>query len=208
MTVQAVVFDIGNVLLNWDPEGFYDRTMGKVARVRLFRDVPLADMNLTIDRGAPWHETVEETAAHYRRWSREILCWRDRWGEMAAPLIDDSVELLRRLRTKGVPCWALTNFGRETFDHALTLYPALTEFDGAVVSGQLGLLKPEPGIYAVLEREIGLDPAALLFTDDRPENIAAAEARGWQTHLFDGSAGLAHRLVSEGLLQPTEIKAA
>ena len=208
MKVQAVVFDIGNVLLNWDPEGFYDRTMGKVARVRLFRDVPLAEMNLAIDRGAPWPETVEQTAAHHRRWSREIMLWRDRWGEMAAPLIDDSVALLRHLRGKGVLCWALTNFGRETFEHALTLYPALSEFDGAVVSGRIGMLKPEPGIYAMLEREIGVDPAAILFTDDRPENIAAADARGWRTHLFDGAGGLGHRLVSEGLLRETEIKAA
>ena len=205
---EAVVFDIGNVLFRWDPEGFYDRAMGKVARTRLFRDVALDKMNAEIDRGAPWHETVERTAAENRRWSSDILAWRDRWDEMASPVIDGSVDLLRRLRAKNVPCWALTNFGRETFEHAQQVYPFLRAFDGVVVSGRVGVLKPEPGIYAILERETGLDGDRLLFTDDRPENVAAAKARGWRTHLFDGPSGLATRLVSEGLLTETELRAA
>lgn len=200
MSVETVVFDIGNVLLNWDPEGFYDRKIGRVARTRLFREVPLEEMNARIDRGAPWHATVEETAARYRRWSRDILFWRDNWGEMAAPLMQDSVTLLRALRKAGVPCWALTNFGRETFDHALTLYPALAEFDGAIVSGRLGAVKPEPEIYEALERAAGVAPDRLLFTDDRPENIAAARARGWQTHQFKDARGLARHLAAERLL--------
>ncbi|SPJ23312.1 HAD family hydrolase [Palleronia abyssalis] len=208
MAVDLVVFDIGNVLLNWDPEGYYDRAMGRVARVRLFQEVPLNEMNLSIDAGAPWHQTVEETAEKYRRWKPEILAWRDNWGKMASPLIDESVAMLRALRAKRIPVWSLTNFGRETFDYACSVYPALTEFDGAVVSAHIGIVKPDPGIYEALERETGIAPGRILFTDDKRENIAAAAARGWQVHHFDGPRGWADRLVAEGLLSPSEARAA
>ena len=204
MAVDLVVFDIGKVLLEWDPKGYYDRAMGHVARVRLFRDVPLEEMNLSIDRGRPWHEAVEATAERYPRWRTDILSWRDNWHEMAGPLIPESVSLLRALRSKGIPCWALTNFGRETLAHAQTLWPELTEFDGMVVSGHERIVKPEPGIYEALERATQVPPGRILFTDDRADNIAAAEARGWQTHLFTGPDGWADCLVGHGLLTEAE----
>ncbi len=206
MAPEAVVFDIGNVLMNWDPEGFYDRAIGRVARTRMFHEVPLHEMNAQIDAGAPWHATVEETARAHRRWSRDILSWRDQWGEMASPLIEESVAILRTLREQGVPVFALTNFGRETFAEARRIHPALTEFDGAVVSGHVGMVKPDPGIYEVLERKSGIAPEALFFTDDRPENIEAAAARGWRTHLFEGAQGLRRRLAEEGLLPPEQAR--
>ena len=208
MGVDLVVLDIGNVLLNWDPKGFYERTMGRVAQVRLFNEVPLEEMNLSIDRGAPWAETVEETARKYARWGNDIRSWHTHWDKMAAPLMDDSVDLMRALRANGMPVWALTNFGKETFAYAQTLYPALTEFDGTVVSGHLGILKPEPGIYETLETRTGVAPSRILFTDDRADNIAAAEARGWQVHHFTDTRGWAQRLVAEGLLDPSDARAA
>ena len=201
MAVDLVVFDIGRVLLEWDPEGYYDKAMGHVARVRLFREVPLHEMNLRIDAGEPWHKTVEETALKHGRWNKDVLSWRDHWDKMAGPLIPESVSLMRALRSKGIPVWALTNFGRETFDYAQSLWPALTEFDGMVVSGHLGVVKPNPEIYAVLERDSGIAPERIFYTDDSAPNIRAAKARGWQTHLFDGPEGLATRLVAEGLLE-------
>ncbi|SFG87509.1 2-haloacid dehalogenase [Palleronia marisminoris] len=207
MAVDLVVFDIGRVLLEWDPEGYYDKAMGHVARVRLFREVPLHEMNLRIDAGEPWHKTVEDTASKHARWQKDVLGWRDHWNKMAGPLIPESVSLLRALRSKGIPVWALTNFGRETFEYAQSLWPALTEFDGMVVSGHLGVVKPSPEIYAVLERDTGVAPDRILYTDDSAPNIRAAEARGWKTHLFDGPAGLRQRFVDEGLLSPAEARA-
>ncbi len=205
MRPEAVVFDIGNVLLRWDPESYYDRSIGHVARVRMFKEVPLAEMNARIDAGAPWHETVEETAATYRRWGRDILAWRDHWDEMAGPVIEDSVALLRALRARRVPVFALTNFGRETFALARRLHPALTEFDGAVVSGHERVMKPDPAIFETLERRSGIAPERLFYTDDSPENVEAAAAQGWRTHLFEGAAGLALRLVEEGLLDEGDV---
>lgn len=204
MPPTAVVFDIGRVLIEWEPERFYDRTFGEERRRALFDRVPLHEMNLGVDRGDPFVASVEALAAAHPDYSEEILHWHQSWIEMASPEIPHSVRLLRALRTKGVPVFALSNFGRETFEIATSVYPFLREFDQAFVSAHLRCLKPEPEIYAHLERETGLPPEALLFTDDRPENIDAAALRGWHTHLFDRPETFAARLVSEGLLTPED----
>lgn len=197
---QAVIFDIGNVLVEWRPDALYDARLGRAERERLFAEVPLSAMNLDVDRGAPLGPSVEALAAAHPAWAIAIRWWHDDWDMMFSPVIDRSVRLLRALRAAGVPVFALTNFGAETFARAQRMHPFLTEFDRAYVSAHLGLLKPEPAIYAAVEADCGLPPGALLFADDRPENVAAAAARGWQAHLFDGPAGWADRLVAAGLL--------
>ncbi len=198
--VQAVVFDIGNVLIEWQPERFYDRVIGAERRRAMFDAVDLHAMNDRVDRGEHFRDTVMAMAAETPDWSLEIEMWHDRWIEMATPTIDRSVRLLRALRGAGVPVFALSNFGVQSFDLAVTHYPFLEEFDQRFISGHLRVTKPDAGIYAAVEAETGVAPAALLFTDDREENIEAAAARGWRTHHFTGPDGLADRLVIEGLL--------
>lgn len=202
--IDAVIFDIGNVLLEWDPVGFYDRRIGAERRAELFAAVDLDAMNLRSDRGEDLAELVKQTAAEHPRFADEIRCWHDNWLDMAQPDIPGSAVLLRALRRRGMPVFALTNFGVPTLAMADIAYPILTEFDCRFVSGELRMLKPEPAIYAHVETETGLAPDSLFFTDDRPENIDAAQARGWQTHLFEGPDGLAARLVAEGLLTREE----
>lgn len=130
--------------------------------------------------------------------------WHQHWLDMARPDIPHSVRLMRALRARGVPVFALSNFGLEPFAMARASYPFLDEFDQLYLSGALGVTKPAPRIYELLEQDCGIPPSALLFTDDRAENIAAAAARGWQTHLFDGPEGWANRLISQGLLTAKE----
>jgi len=204
MDVKAVVFDIGNVLIEWQPERFYDREIGPAARKALFADVDLHGMNDVVDAGGNWRQTVYDWAARYPAHTTAIRLWHDRWIELAAPVIPHSVHLLRQLRARGVPVFALTNFGIESFAYAKSIYRFLEEFDRAYVSGHLGLIKPDPAIYAAVEQDCGLDPAGLLFADDRADNIAAARARGWQGHLFTGPQGWADRLVAAGLLSREE----
>ncbi len=197
---RAVIHDIGRVLIHWDPHGFYDHEIGAEARARLFSEVDLESMNLRIDGGAPWRETVRATAGAHPEWAEAIHLWHDRWLEMASPAIDHSVRLMRALRARGVPVHALTNFGRESFAFAREHYDFFNEFDGAVVSGEHGVVKPEPRIYELVEEMTGLSGDALLFVDDNPDNIDAARARGWRVHLFEDALGWAARLVAEGLL--------
>jgi 2-haloacid dehalogenase len=161
-------------------------------------------MNERVDLGDVWADSVAALAREHPDWAEEIGHWHGRWIEMASPEMPRSVRLLRALRRKGIPVFALTNFGRETFDHAAAHYPFFREFDRAFVSGRLRLAKPDPAIYEVVERDSGLSGPQLLFTDDRPENVEAAARRGWRTHLFTGPGGFADRLVAEGLLSLEE----
>ncbi|MGL4310978.1 MAG: HAD family hydrolase [Paracoccaceae bacterium] len=205
MTVQAVIYDIGNVLIEWQPERLYDAVIGQAARERMFAALDLHGMNELIDKGAPFRETIYDWADRNPEWGDEIRMWHDRWIEMASPTIPQSLALLRALRGKGVPVFALSNFGIGSFDYALTHYPFLNEFDRKYISGHMRVTKPDPEIYRMVEADCGIAPAGLLFVDDRADNIAAAQARGWQAHLFVGPAGWAARLVAEGLLTASEV---
>lgn len=200
MTIRAVVFDIGNVLIRWDPVAHYDRVIGAAARRALFAAVDLHGMNLSVDAGEDLHDSVEALATRHPDHARDIRRWRDEWLDFVPGPIDGSVAILHALRAAGMPVFALTNFGTAPLAMADRAWPFLRDFDRRFVSAELRLLKPDPAIYAVLETATGLPPAALFFTDDRPENIAAAAARGWRAHLFDGPEGLSAALDAEGCL--------
>jgi 2-haloacid dehalogenase len=200
----AVVLDIGNVLIGWNPEAMYDARIGVEARRRFFAEVPIHAANVAMDAGAPFGPTLDSLAAAHPAWTREIGWWRTDWLDTLGPVLPASVSLQGALRARGIPVFALSNFGAETFEMARAAHPFLDDFDRAWISGRLGLAKPDPAIYAALEAGCGLPPDRLLFTDDKPENIAVAAERGWRTHLFEGPEGWAARLVAEGLLTATE----
>lgn len=203
---EAVIFDIGNVLIEWQPEARFDRFIGPARRAALFASVDLHAMADAIDRGAGFRESVAATAAANPDFADDILIWHDRWSELAGPAIDHSVRLLRALRRAGVPVFALTNYGDDSFSESAKVHPFYNEFDRHFISARLGATKPDARIYEIVETESGIAPERLLFTDDKAENIAAAEARGWQGHVFDGPEGWAARLVAARLL--TEDQAA
>lgn len=204
MTIQTVIFDIGNVLIEWQPERFFDSVIGPERRREMFAAVDLHGVNDEVDRGGDFRSLIYAAADANPELGDEIRLWHDRWIEIAAPAIPHSVRLLRALRTKGVPVYALTNFGKQTFDIAEPVYPFLGEFDRRYISGHMGVIKPAAVIYEMLEQDCGLPPDALLFTDDRADNIDAAAARGWHTHLFDGPQAWADCLVSHRLLTKKE----
>jgi 2-haloacid dehalogenase len=201
---QAVIFDIGNVLIGWQPELVYDARIGPARARAFFAEVPIHAANLEIDRGAPFRATLEDLARAHPDWSREVMWWHDDWLAMVTPVIEESVATLQALKARGVPVFALTNFGRETFELALQTFPFLGLFDQPFVSGRMGVIKPDPAIYAAVEAGTGLAPGAMLFVDDKVENIEAATARGWHGHVFTGWRGWAERLVAEGLLSASE----
>ncbi|WP_380056321.1 HAD family hydrolase [Falsihalocynthiibacter sp. SS001] len=204
MSVQAVVFDIGNVLIEWQPERHYDAKFGEARRREMFEAVDLHGMNDRIDMGGPFKDTIYDEAEKYSQYRAEIRDWFDSWIKMASPEIPQSVLLLRALRAKSIPVFALSNFGVESFAYAETVYPFLGEFDKRYISGHMEVIKPDQKIYEMVEADCGVAPAGLLFADDRVDNIAAADARGWQTHLFETPKGWAKRLVDEGLLTSEE----
>ncbi len=196
---KAVVFDIGNVLINWQPEKFYDDVCGVDRRRQMFETVDLHGMNDKIDRGADFRETVYQAARQYPDFASEIRLWHDRWIEIANPAIESSVELARRLRELGVRMMILSNIGRETYDIAAKHYAFLNDFDDHFISGHLGTIKPEPRIFEIVEQETGIAPEHLFFIDDRAENVSAARERRWQAHQFEGFKGLQRALGEVGV---------
>ena len=200
MPIEAVVFDIGNVLVEWNPERYFDSKIGVTRRKALFAEVDLHGMHDGVDRGGDLATIVQDCARQHPDWAEDILIWRDDWIDMVGPVIEPSVVLLQELKARGVPVFALTNYGHGTFDMSVPKFPFFKEFDRTYVSGRMGVVKPSAEIYRRVEDDCGIAPEALLFTDDRPENIAAAEARGWQGHVFDGPDAFRTRLEREGLL--------
>lgn len=203
--IDAVVFDIGMVLVEWHPERFYERHYGRDHTRKMFDACDLHAMNHLIDLGGHSRDVAYAHAEKHPKYAEEIRRWHDDWIDFFRPAIPGSAKILHALKDKGLPVYALTNFGDNTLDWAKKHYPILNEFDGEVVSGRLGVCKPDAPIYEAVETLSGVAPERLIFTDDNPANVSAAIKRGWKGHIFDGPEGWFDRLCVEGVLSPDDI---
>lgn len=203
---RAVVFDIGNVLLEWEPQRYFERRIGSARMAALFAQVDLEGMNAAIDAGADFQGSLTARMRRHPDWSTEIAIWKDHWIDMIGPPIQPCVDIFRQLQRSGVPVFALSNFGREPFDWARRKFAFLDDFDQSFISGQLRMVKPDDRIYAELEKQTGFAASDLFFIDDRPENIEAALRRGWQGHVFTGSEALKSALEKAGFLPDADRK--
>ena len=189
---NIIVFDVGRVLVRWDPDRLYARLIPDPTERHAFFDrVGLEAMNADADRYGSLKAHVTSLAERFPSDAALILPWWHQWGEMCWDDIPETARILRAVRGAGWPAWALSNFASDTFAIAQKRFPVLTEFDGLVVSGDEQTIKPESEIYEILEKRSGFSGADVFFIDDKAENIAAARDRGWQTHLFDDPAELA-----------------
>ncbi len=197
---KAVVFDIGNVLVDWQPSRLYARLVpDEAARAALFARVDFHAMNLAGDRNGDLAAEVEALAARHPDDAPLIRAWRSEWREMFGPEMPGVPDLMRRLKAAGVRLAALTNFAADTWEEGREMFPILKEFDVEVVSGREGVVKPEAAIYELVEQRTGLSGDDLFFTDDKAVNVEAAVARGWRGHVFAGAEGLEAALGREGL---------
>ena len=131
MSIEAVIFDIGNVLIRWQPEAYYDRVIGRERREAFFAEVPLHEAHQRVDEGEALRDVMYPLAEEYPKWRAEIRMWHDNWNDLAAPDIPHSVRLLEALSRKGTPVFTLTNFGHDNFPLSQQAYPFLTLFDRA-----------------------------------------------------------------------------
>lgn len=200
--MSTVVFDIGNVLIRWEPRAAFRHAFGSDAEIdALLAEVGFSEWNLANDRGRGRAEAVAAIAARWPDHAALMDEYFDRFHLTIREKIEASWEVLRDLRAAGRRVWALTNWGAETWAQALRLHPELGEmFEGIVVSGHEGVVKPEREIFDRLCARAGVVPGACLFIDDSAANVAGARAAGWQAHLFEGAAGLRAELCERGLL--------
>ena len=173
--VKAVVFDIGNVLMGWDPERVYAEAYSPEMRDEMLVGSGLMEMNDRVDLGADFDEEVDKLAAERPDYAEAILMWRNRWLDMARPEITLSSHLLRTLRAKGIRVIALSNFGIKTLVIAEAEYPVLTEFDARYVSGHMGVMKPDPQHIAVVLEKLGVAAADAVMIGDSRADLDAAK---------------------------------
>jgi 2-haloacid dehalogenase len=197
----AVVFDLGGVLIDWNPRYLYRTLIDDEAEMEAFlAEVTTQEWNAKQDAGRAWSEAVEELAAlHPER--RELIeaYWR-RWPETLGDAIEGTVEILRELHVAGVRVYALSNWSAETFPLARPRYPFLERFDGILISGEVKLAKPDPRIFAALVERFRLEPGSTVFVDDSEGNVRAAETAGLLAIRFTDPAQLRIRLSELGLL--------
>lgn len=194
--INHVVFDIGKVLINYDPEIPFRRLIPDDAdRAHFFANICTHEWNLEQDRGRTWSQAEALLIAQHPQHEANIRGFRKHWHEMVYSEIAGSVAIMRGLISSGMDVTMLTNFAADTFVQAQEMYPFLKEPRGVTVSGVVGLIKPDAEIYRLHTQTFGLEPGATLFIDDNPDNVKAAQDFGWQAVLFTGVEGLAKDLV-------------
>ena len=203
--IEAVVFDLGAVLIDWDPRHLYRKLFDgdAAAMERFLAEVCTPAWNARQDAGRSWGEAIETLVRAHPEQRDLIVAYDERWPEMLGGPIEGTVEILRALheRDERRPRLAvLSNWSAEKFPVALERYPFLGWFDAIVVSGEVGFSKPDPRIFRHLLAATGFDPATTLFVDDVPDNIAEAAAHGLRTHLFRDPPMLRADLEAMGLL--------
>jgi 2-haloacid dehalogenase len=203
--IRAVVFDLGGVLLDWDPRHLYRKLFDDpVEMERFLAEVCTMRWHAEHDRGLPFAEAAARLAAEHPDSAELIRAWGRRSEEMIAGPIDGTVAILARLRERGVPCYALTNMEAETYPLRRDRYDFIRWFDGTVVSSAEGLIKPDPRIFRVLLDRYGLDAGRTLFIDDSSVNVQAARGVGMQAVRFESPEGLRAHLEALGLLDPPQ----
>jgi 2-haloacid dehalogenase len=189
------VFDIGGVLLDWDPRYLYRKLIPDPAEMEWFlANVCTPEWHEQHDRGVSTAESCAALADEWPRYAGLIMAWSERGEEMVAGPLLAGVKLLRRVTGSGLPCYALTNMEAETYPKRAARYDFLRGFTGVVVSGCEGIAKPDREIYELLLRRFGLGAAATLFIDDSPVNVAAAADAGMQAMVYSGPEPVLSRL--------------
>jgi 2-haloacid dehalogenase len=200
--MNTVLFDIGRVLLDWDPRYYYARHFqgDEDALEHFVTRVVGTDWIRTVDAGKPIDVAIEERSREFPEQAHLVREWKSGWHEMLRGEIAGTVAILDELRSCGRRIAALSNFSADTWPWATARFPFLGWFEGVVISGEVGVAKPDPAIYRIAIERLALDPARTLFVDDMPVNVAAAKACGIEAVVFESAEKLRADLEAVGLL--------
>jgi 2-haloacid dehalogenase len=202
--IEAVVFDVGGVLLDWDPRHLYRKLFDDEDQMnRFLEEVCTPEWHAAHDRGVPFSQSGEALAARHPEHAELIWAWGQRSEEMIAGPIDGTVAILRALKERGVPCYALTNMEAETYPLRLARFEFMGWFDGTVVSAFEGTAKPDAVIFRRLLDRFSLTASTTLMIDDSAPNLEAARSVGMATVQYESPAALRRRLLELRLLDPS-----
>ncbi|MDQ7997945.1 MAG: HAD family phosphatase [Luteibacter sp.] len=199
---DVVIFDFGGVLIDWNPRYLYRKLFGddEQAMETFLAEVTTPEWNLRQDAGRSWDEAVRLLTDEHPTKAELIAAYQHRWEETLGGAIDDSLHILRELKEAGHPLYGLTNWSHETFPFARERFDFLGLFDGIVVSGEEGMIKPDPRLYQTLLERYDIDPATAVFIDDNKANVDAADALGIHGIHFHTPRQLRDELIALGFL--------
>ena len=199
--IKAVLFDIGNVFVHWSPRFLYEKLIPDSDKLDHFlKNIVTLEWHTEHDRGRPFKEGVRILTEQYPEYADLVTAFDDRWDETINGEVEGMAALAYQLADMGVPLYALTNFSQEKWPAFAHDYAFTKLFKGVVVSGEEGMVKPDPQIYQIVLVRYGLRPEEILFIDDRDENIFAAEKLGMHGHIFKSATLLEGALEEHGLL--------
>lgn len=202
MSARIVLFDLGHVVVDWQPIKLYRDLFETEAEAEAFvRDVCNMDWHVHHDRGVSMADNAKPLIAQFPHYETQILAWRTRWLDMFEGYVPGMPPLMARLEEARVPLYGLSNLPAEIAQETFDAFPMIKLLRDVVVSGEEKTVKPERRIYEIaLERMGNPDPADVIFVDDRENNCEAAKDLGLKAHHFTGAEGFEARLVTEGLL--------
>lgn len=198
--IRHIVFDIGRVLIHYDPNIPFSRLIPDEAERKWFFDhICTHDWNVEQDRGRTWEEAEKLLVALHPDRESHIRAFRKHWREMVPYAYQDSVNAMERLIDEGRDVTMLTNFASDTYVEANEIFPFLKKPRGVTVSGEVKLIKPDVRIYELHAETFGLEPSKTLFIDDSAANVEGAKKAGWNAVLFTGPEKLHADLKAHGL---------
>lgn len=204
MSAAGVVWDLGNVLIDWVPAVAVAAGVGEdeARRFMTADDFDFMAWNHGPDSGGSWEEAEAAVLESHPHWAEHALAYRAHFRTSLVGEVEGTADLVRALHTAGVPMWGLTNWSHELYPHAPEQFSILELLEEVVVSGSEGVAKPDPRIFAITVARTGLPADRLVFVDDKAVNVEAAAASGMDAILFTGAAALRAALVERGLLTP------
>jgi 2-haloacid dehalogenase len=202
MKITAIIFDLGNVLIDWNPKYVFDKLFDDEERKQFFfENICTMEWNEMQDAGRPIKDATEELVAKHPEWKEYIKAYYGQWKDMLGGPIHDTVEIFRHLKQSGkYKLYALTNWSAELFPYALATYDFLHWFDGRVVSGEEKMKKPDSEFYHVLLKRFNVTPEHALFIDDNLRNVNAAKEIGINSIHFISAQQLKDELTTLNLL--------
>ena len=199
--IRAIIFDFGNVLLEWNPRLVYRRFFRNEQEMeRFLHDVNFMDWNLQQDKGRSFAEGVSELSKEFPQYAELIQAYHDNWIDSIGNSLTGTTEIMKRLKNAGYPLYGLSNWSAETFPIARDKYEFFSLLEDIVISGEVGAVKPDPEIFEILLRRIGRPASECLFIDDALANIEAARTLGFATVHFQSPEQLENELQKLELL--------
>jgi 2-haloacid dehalogenase len=202
INIKAIVFDYGNVLLEWNPRYVYQRFFpdDPEGMEEFLKEIDFMEWNAQQDKGRTFAEGVAALSKQFPHHAHLIQAYHDHWVDSIGEAYWETVDLMRQLKEKGYPIYGLSNWSAETFPSMREKYNFFDLFDDMVISGAVGFVKPEPEIFQILLDKIDRPAEECLFIDDALPNIQQADAMGFKTIHFVSPSQLKDALVQLGLL--------